>query len=295
MNKALTWSSFAILLILAFMWGSSFTFIKIALEAFGPLTIAAGRITLAALILLGVAFVRRDLWPSDRTSWFFLFALAILGNALPFFLIGWGEQNVDGGMTAVLMSVIPLTVPIMAHYFTHDEKLTPFMVLGVLIGFAGLLVLVGPGALSGLGDDLISQGAIVAAALCYGSASIVARKLSHLPLSIVAAASVSMAAFIILPMAFIFEAPFEVRLGISTIGAVIYLGLFPTALANILLFKVIKTSGASFLALNNYLVPVFGVAIASLTLGENIPPEMLTALVVIFVGIFVSNLKRKSG
>ncbi|WP_417840616.1 DMT family transporter [Terasakiella sp.] len=295
MAKSLSVTAFLMLVVLAMMWGSSFTFIKIALGAFGPLTIAAGRITLAAIVLCSLALWRREQFPRERTVWIHLFWLAILGNAAPFFLISWGEHNVDSGMTAVLMSTIPLSVPIMAHFFTDDEKLTPYMVVGVLIGFSGLLVLVGPSVLYGLGEDVISQGAIVLAALCYGGASLVARRLSHMPFMVVAAGSMSIATLIMAPTALIVEQPWQVEPQMMQVAAIIYLGLFPTALANILLLQVINSSGVSFLALNNYLVPVFGIAIAALTLGETVPPEMLSALGIIFVGIFVSNLKRKSG
>ena len=283
------------LIILALMWGGSFTFIKIALAEISPLTIAAGRIALAAIVLSAIAIYRNELLPTEKSVWFKLLGMALLGNAFPFFLIGWGEHTVDSGMTAVLMSVVPLTVPIMAHFMTDDEKLSPYMVAGIVIGFAGLLVLVGPSALTGLGNDLISQGAIVLAALCYGGASMFARHLSHVPFMVVAACSMTMAAILMVPVSLIIDQPWTFTPGLRELGAVIYLGLFPTALANILLLQVINTSGVSFLALNNYLVPVFGVGIAALTLGEQVPAEMLSALGIIFVGIFVSNMKRKSG
>lgn len=295
MNKSLTVTSFLMLLTLAMMWGSSFTMIKIALGSFGPITIAAARITLAAIVLGMAAYIRKETLPREKGIWVGLLWLAILGSALPFFLIGWGEHHVDGGLTSVLMSIVPLTVPIMAHFFTNDEKLTPYMVVGTCIGFIGLLVLVGPNVLTGLGKDVISQGAIVLAALSYGSASLVARRLSHVPFVVVGAGSLFLATCIMLPTALIFDHPWTYTPTSKEISALIYLGLFPTALANILLLQVINKAGVSFLALNNYLVPVFGVAIAAVTLGETIPAEMLSSLAIIFVGIFVSNFKRKSG
>lgn len=295
MSKSLTFTAFAMLVGLALMWGSSFTFIKIALGAFGPVTIAAGRITLAAVVLCTIALMRREQLPRERSIWMRLFFLGLLGSSTPFFLISWGEHNLDSGLTAVLMATIPLTVPIMAHFFTDDEKLTPYMVAGVCCGFSGLLVLVGPSVLAGLGADVLSQGAIVLAALCYGGSSLIARGLSHVPFMVVAACSLSIAALIMLPSALILESPWTARPDLIEVGSLVYLGLFSTALANILLLQVINKSGVSFLALNNYLVPVFGIAIAAVTLGENIPAEMLSALALIFLGIFISNLRRKSG
>jgi len=283
------------LLILAIMWGSSFTVIKIALGGISPLSIAAGRIGLAAALLISIALLRKVTWPREKSTWGWLFALAILGNAAPFFLIGWGESHIDGGMTAILMAIIPLTVPIMAHFITDDEKLTPQLIIGVVIGFIGLLVLVGPSVLLGIGDDLISQTAIAIAALSYGAAGFVARKLSNLPRITIAAGSISIAALMMVPLALIVDQPWTFTASSEHIWAVVYLGIFPTALANVLLFQVIKTSGVTFLSLNNYLVPVFGVGIAAFVLGETLPPEMLTSLGIILVGIFISNLKRKNG
>ncbi|NVK19870.1 MAG: DMT family transporter [Methylocystaceae bacterium] len=295
MNRSLTLKSFFTLIVLAFMWGSSFTVIKIALGTIAPLSIAAARISLAALVLLLIALWRRETFPRDISVWAWLLALAVLGNAAPFFLISWGEESLDGGMTSVLMSLVPLTVPIMAHFFTDDEKLTPYMVAGVLIGFGGLLVLVGPSVLLGLGDDLLGQGAIVLAALSYGGASMVARRLRHLPFMVVASGSMCLGAALMMPASLVIDQPWTFSPELTHWMSLIYLGLFPTALANILLLKVINSSGVSFLALNNYLVPVFGVGIAALVLGEGIPSEMISAMVIIFIGIFVSNMKRKSG
>lgn len=283
------------LLLLAMMWGSSFSVIKVALDDFGPLTIAAGRIGLAALLISCLVWWRKDSLPRDRKSWLCLFGIGVLGNAIPFFLISWGEHRVDSGMTAVLMSVIPLTVPIMAHFLTDDEKLSRNMMAGVVIGFIGLIVLVGPNVLLGLGADLISQGAIIFAALCYASASLIARQISKLPIFVVAACSLTIAACIMIPLALLIDQPYGLSPDWHGVVAVAYLGLVPTALANLLLFHIIMTYGVSFLALNNYMVPAFGVAIAAVALGEAVPPTLMAGMGIILVGIFVSSMKRKTG
>ncbi|WP_051609549.1 DMT family transporter [Terasakiella pusilla] len=294
-TSAITYKSYGSLILLAMMWGSSFSVIKVALESIAPLSIAAGRIGLAAVIILSIAIARREVFPREKSVWGCLIALGILGTATPFFLISWSENTVDSGMAAVLMSVVPLTLPVMAHFITDDEKLTPYMVAGVLTGFCGLLVLVGPSVLQGLGDNLLAQGGIVAAALSYGSASLVARKLKHLPFMVVAAGSLSIATLIMVPAALIFDQPWTFSPDSLHVLGIIYLGIVPTAAANVLLLRIIKSNGVSFLALNNYLVPVFGVLFGAISLGEAIPPTMLAGMGIIFVGIFISNLKRKSG
>lgn len=281
------------LIALAGIWGSSFTFIKIALADLGPLTIAFSRIALAALLLALLARMQGLSWPQDRKTWGYLIALGLIGSALPFFLIGWGEHTVDSGLTAVLMSIVPLIVPIMAHFITDDEKMTPFMGVGIVIGFVGLIVLVGPETLTNLGRDTMAQLAIVSAAFCYASASFIARHIRHLPFQITAAGSLGAAALILFPFMIFIEQPWQAQISLTSLGSIIYLGLFPTAVANILLLTVIRQNGVSFIALNNYLVPVFGVGIAALTLGEQIPAEMLTALVIIFSGIFLSSFGKK--
>jgi len=282
------------LILLAGIWGSSFTFIKIALADFGPLTIATTRIGFAAVFLALIAYGQKAPWPRDWKTWAYLIGLGFLGSAIPFFLIGWGERTVDSGLTAVLMSVVPLIVPVLAHFLTDDEKLNPYIIVGIVVGFIGLIILVGPETLTTLGQDTLAQVAIVCAATCYASASFVARHLRQLPFMITAAGSLGAATVMLLPFTLIIEQPWQYTPHLSSLGSLLYLGLFPTALANILLLQVIRTNGVSFIALNNYLVPVFGVGIATLTLGEDIPSEMLTALVIIFAGIFISSLgKRK--
>src|SRR5690606_16838887 len=159
---------FGLLGLLALVWGSSFLFIKIAVDhGLPPLTLATLRIGIAAVILVGVARLRGQAWPRGRGLWAKLAFLGIIGNSLPFFLIGWGAQFTTAQLAAVLMATVPLLVVVIAHVMTLDEKLSLPKAAGVLFGFAGVVVLVGVDAFTGLGAQVIGQLAILGACLSY--------------------------------------------------------------------------------------------------------------------------------
>src|SRR5581483_7559676 len=148
---------------LSLIWGSSFLAIKIAVEHnVPPLTVATIRIGLGALLLLSIARARNQAWPplrtrSDATLWLRILFLGVVGNSLPFFLISWGEQTTTSQLAGILMAIIPMLVVILAHFFTHDERLSPMRLIGVALGFAGVVVLVGVDALRGLGEQVFGQ------------------------------------------------------------------------------------------------------------------------------------------
>lgn len=170
----------ALLLLLALTWGSSFLFIKQAVETLPPLSLAVGRIAVGAAILVVIACVKGQAVPRGRALWGRMVFLGIIGNSLPFFLIAWGEQYTPSNLAAILMATIPSFVIVLAHFFTDDEPLTLGKGLGALLGFAGVLVLIGIDALQGLGDVVIGQIAILAGAFSYSLYGIHARRLPQL-------------------------------------------------------------------------------------------------------------------
>ena len=156
--------------------------IKVGVETIPPLTLAAVRVILAAVILYGATLLRGERLAGGLRFWTFCFLLGVIGNGLPFTLIGWGEQRISSGLAAILMSVMPLATVVMAHFFTTGDRVTPAKFAGVVIGFGGIVVLVGPEALKGLGSDLWRQLAVGGGALCYAVAVILARNTPPAPL-----------------------------------------------------------------------------------------------------------------
>ncbi|OSQ46240.1 DMT family transporter [Thalassospira alkalitolerans] len=282
---------FALLFLLALMWGSSFTFIKIGVDAYSPLMVAAGRLAVGALVLWGFALMRKSALPKGRRAWVSIFFIALLGNAAPFFLISYGETHIDAGLAAILMSVVPLTTVVLAHFVTDDEKLSTGKALGVLLGTVGVIVLVGPETLSGLGGGLFYQLAVLIAAVCYAIASLVARNLRNQPRVGSSAMILTFAAGMLAPFSLIVDPPWQMAWDMDGFLSILYLGIFPTGIAMFLILYLIARAGASFVVFNNYLVPAVGVVVSFFVLQEIPQPTSVIALGIILAGIAVSQVR----
>jgi drug/metabolite transporter (DMT)-like permease len=283
----------ALLALLAAIWGASFMFIKVAVETIPPLTIVAGRVALGAALLLAVARARGVRLPRDRATWARCAAIAAIGNVAPFALIAWGEARIDSALAAILMSTVPLATVLLAHLLTRDERLSLDKAAGVAVGLAGVAVLIGPGALSGLGDRLLGQLAVVLAACGYALAGIVARGLAGQSAAATGAAVLSVAASVAVPGSLLLDRPWTLQPSAQALGAVAVLGLLCTGAAYLILFRLVTRVGATFLSLNNYLVPLFGVLWGALLLGERLPPRALGALALILAGIAVTQVAAR--
>ena len=281
-------SGFLLLITLAAIWGGSFLFIKIGLGSITPLTIAASRIGLAAIVLFAVLRFNGHTLPPAGRHWIFIVSAALLGNVLPFSLISFGERHIDSSLAAILMSTIPLFTILIAHFITSDERLTAEKVIGVSIGFVGVVILFGPTALLELGKQTIGQLLVACGALCYALSGILSRNLRDLPKLQSSTAILLVASLFIVPTALVFDQPWNLNPEASAIGAIMVLGLLSTAAAQIIVLRILQLHDASFLSLNNYLVPLFGVFWGMLVLAERLRPNAGTAFFVILAGVFVS-------
>ena len=177
-HETRTW---ILLLALAALWGGSFFCNELALDGLPPLTVVLGRVGLAALVLMAVVHLGGDRLPRDPGTWGLLLVMGLLNNAVPFGLIVWGQGRIDSGLASILNTTTPLFTVLLAHALTSDEKLTRGKVAGVLLGLAGVAVLIGPAALASVGQDPWGQVAVLAAACSYALAGIHGRRLRHLP------------------------------------------------------------------------------------------------------------------
>ncbi len=285
----------ALLLSLATLWSSSFAFIKVAVETVPPLSVAAGRLTLAMVLIVAVALLRRVRFPSVPGLWPKFFAIGLFGNALPFTLISWGEVTIDSGLAAILMAVMPLATLVLAHLFTSDERMNPARILGVALGFGGVVVLIGPAALAGLGDEALRQSAVALGAVCYAIATVTARRLPRMPLLASSAGALIASVALSLPLTLLIDRPWTLAPSSESLGAVVVLGLFPTALAMLMYFALLRRTGATFIALNNYLIPSLGVIWGILFLGEALSARAVLALAIILAGIAVTRIGMRQG
>lgn len=283
---------------LSVIWGASFMSVKIALTGFGPLTIAACRTTLAAAALYAVMRVLRlalpqTATPTGRRIWAHIIGMGFFSNALPFFLLGWGMRHVASGFAGITMAAVPIFALVLAHWLVPGERMTLAKVLGFSLGIAGVVVLVGPKALMSSGADAegLARLACVGSTLAYAIGAIVTRRCPPVNLVVFSAGALLMAALMAVPVALLAEGwPAFGQASPSALLALAYLGLGPTALATLLLVRVIKTAGPTFLTQSNYQVPVWSVVFGALVMHERLPAQFLAALTLILAGLAVSQL-----
>jgi len=281
------------LLLLAMVWGTSFLVIKIGVEHMSALQLTALRLLVAAVVMILCALVMRSEFPKGIRAGAYCFALAAFGNSLPFFLISWGEEAIASGLAAILMAVMPLTTLVLAHYFTDGDRLRPQKLVGILLGFGGVIVLVGPEALKGLGGDFVRQLATAGGAVCYAISVIIVRRMPPTPMMGRAALVLGFSVLQTVPLALYLSGWQLPEMTFESMWPSVYLGLIPTALATLVLFKLLSEREPSFVAFQNYLVPVFGVMWGALLLDEIVTVQAMGALVLILCGIYVANRRQR--
>lgn len=278
------------------IWGASFMSVSLALESAGPLLVVAVRLSLGAAFLVSLSYLTGHGLPPVRGRpacriWAFVLAMALFSNAIPFALLTWGQQVVASGFAGVCMAVVPLLVLPLAHVFVPGETLTLRRLVGFCIGTAGVIVLIGPDAFTSTGNnlELIAKFACVGAAGCYATGSIFTRLCPAVDLLALVAAVLMVAALIFTPYALYAEG---LPGNMSTLSflALLYLGLLPTGLAQILLVQVIRDAGPVFMSLVNYQVPVWSVIFGATLLAEPLPPSLLLGMGLILGGVALSQL-----
>lgn len=278
-------ADFALLFVLALTWGSSFLFIKQAVATMPPMTLAAGRMAIGAALLLAIAFAKGQALPRGAGLWGRMIFLGVIGNSLPFFLIGWGEQFTPSNLAAILMATIPSFVIVLAHFFTHDEPMTLGKALGAVLGFAGVVALIGVDALRGLGDVVIGQMAILAGAMSYSLYGINAKRLPPLGSEMLVGMILVAGLIPLIPVWLIHDQPWNIAPDGKAWFALVWLGLLSTGAGNLLFFLLLRRVGAGFGSFNNYLVPLMGVGWGFFLLGEKPSWNALAALVLILTGL----------
>lgn len=296
-NSVMNRGEWGILIGLALIWGAAFYFIKIAVTHVEPLTYVWLRLSMAAGGLW--LFLR---WRGERLSlpagvWTAIVVLALLNNALPFALFGWGQRQIASGLAAILNSTTPIWGVLAAQLFTTDEKMTPAKMLGVLIGFFGVATMIGPDLLSG-GGNLLAQLACLVAALSYALAGVWARRFKKLGVTPIKVATGQLiaGAFMMAPVAMIADQPWTQPFpAIEAWGAIAVLALVCSAYAYVLYFKLIDSAGATNALLVTLLVPPVAIVIGTLLLGEQLSSGHFMGLAFIALGLAVIDGRLFSG
>jgi len=277
------------------LWGSNFMFIKLGVATVPPATLVASRLAIGAVILVAVVRAMGHTFPPLGRAWASYAVLAIVGNCLPFWFITWGQKSIDSALAGILMAIMPLTTLVLAHFFVAGERMTRYRLAGFLLGFAGIAVLMGPAALTGLGGssvEILAQLCVLAGAMCYATQSVLVRLMLKGNVMVASAAIIFIAALISLPVALIVDEPWNLSPSRESLYTVIWIGIGPTAIATLVFLKLIGSAGPTFMSLTNYCIPVVALLLGVALLGEEPGANAYTGLLLILSGIALSQLRR---
>lgn len=279
-----------VLFALTIFWGTAFLFNELALRTFPPTVLVAVRTGTAALILvLAVHFSGLRL-PTPNRRWGPIAVVAVLGTLAPFNLIAWAQQHISSSLTAVLMAIMPLFVITLSHFFVPGQRLNAYRVVGFAVGFAGVVLVIGPD-LTGLGaSNTVIWGmlAALAAALSYAAGSVFARRIEGDDPLILAAGTLLISATFSSALALPDLGRIQWPVAVEAAVAVIVLGVIATGLSTVLFFRLIQGPGPAFLSIVNYLVPAWAVLVGVVVLSESLTSAMLGGLAFILAGIAIS-------
>lgn len=284
----------ALLLVLATLWGASYSFIRIGVETIPPLTFIACRTLIAGSILLAVIRWRGLSLPRDGVVWKRFLLQACLNSALPFTLIAWAEQTVDAGSAAILNATTPIFAFLITLLLTRHEAVGWRKAAGVLAGLGGTVLIIGTGAVDGMGRDMLAQGAIVLATVCYAGAAIFGRVFKGLDPIMPAAGSLLCGTALLLPVSLAVDRPWTLSPSPDSLLALAGLSVFSTALAFVLYFRLVHTIGSVPTTAQAYLRVPIGVGIGVLMLGETLEPTMLAGCAAVVLGVAAMTIPARS-
>lgn len=279
---------FALLAVLAGLWGSSYLLIKVALTSFTPITLMAVRVTLAAAFLVVVMRLRNERLPRDAPTWRSLFVQSLLNSSAAWLALAWGQQFLASGVAGVLNSTSPLFVFLLTGLSAGAPKSAPKLV-GVLLGFVGVALVVGLDALHGLGQQALAQGAVLFAAFLYACAAINGKRLAHVSPLATATGTMLWALITLIPLSLAFDQPWNLQPTAKASLAAATLAILGTGVALIIYFRLIKTLGPMGVASQSYLRSGVSVMLGMLILGEQLSGTVLMGLATIIVGVALIN------
>ena len=277
-----------LLVLLSLLWGGSFLCVGIAVQELPVLTIIALRVSLAALVLWGIALFCGHQLPRGRKTWQAFLALGLLNNVIPFGLIVFGQQTIGAGLAAILNATTPLWTVLIAALFLADERFSKQKLFGVLLGLVGVIVMVGPDSLAGISRNLGAQLAVLGATLSYAFASVFGRRFAAAKISPLhtALGQVTASSFILVPLALMIDTPWASALpSQATIFAILGLAVLSTAGGYLLFFNILERAGATNVSLVTLLIPPSAIAMGMLVLEETLQGIHFIGLALIILGL----------
>ena len=284
-------SVWALFIGLGFFWGSSYFWIKVALDTVPPLTLIAGRLVLASLFLWAVVLITREPLPRSSRQYAHLFVMAIVNIVVPFVLIAVGEQSIDSALASILNATVPLFVIILAPMFLPDEGITWPRVAGLAVGFAGVILLVAPDLVNVRDADPTGELLLLGSSLCYAIGNVYAkRNVKGLAPRIPALFQVFLATLVVVPAALLVDRPFaSVQPAPEAVIAIVWLGIVGSGLAYLCYFTILANWGATRTSLVAYLLPVVGIFLGAVVLGDPVTINRVAGTALVIAGIALVN------
>jgi drug/metabolite transporter (DMT)-like permease len=283
---------YVLLTILALIWSSAFFNIKIATYSYGPVTIAFLRILFGAIPVVGLCLFKKIKIEAFSKDWHWFALIGMVNLVIPFFLIAYGVQNVQSNLAAILMASTPLSATVLAHFFTDNEKINLIKLLGVLIGFSGIVFLFSDNVLINE-NNFLSALIIFFASTFYVIGGILTLKISNKKNENVTASILIWATIFLIPITAFTEKPWNLNPSMDSTISLIYLGVVATGLAWLLRFRILKNNGLVFQAQVAYLIPIFGIILGYIFLKELITPKVLVAVAAVIIGIYFVKKSNK--
>jgi len=283
----------ALLLVLATLWGASYTFLKVAVATIPPVTLIAGRTLIAGLLLVAIMQWRGIRMPTDAANWRRFMFQACLNSVVPWTMVAWGTRAVDAGVATILNSTAPIFTFFLTLAITRHEAVTFRKLIGVVAGMAGICLIVGMQALAGLGEQLAAQIVLLLAAVCYAGAAIFGRAFKNLDPMAPAAGSLLCGAAILIPLSLVVDQPWTLAPSVNSLLALLGLAVFSTAFAFVIYFRLIQTLGSIGATAQAYLRVPIGVAASVIFLGEQLSSTMWIGLACVVVGVAAMTIPER--
>ena len=287
MPRQPTRTDFIVLFALGALWGSSFGAIKIALHGVTPLTVMSVRILLAGAALLLLILIRKTPLPRGIQNWIKIGWMALFGTLIPFFLVPWGQLQIDSSLAAILMAVNPLFALTLGHFFSDHESFTLRQLLAMLVGFSGILLVFGENAISSINGNIWAQLAVIGAGFCYTISGVIVSRVRGASADSVSASIFICSSVIVFPLWMILEQPWSLHFETESLLALTHLGLVSTGMAFLMRYYIILRAGAVFLSYVAFIIPMFGILFGILFLGETISVNTMGAVVLILSGVYL--------
>jgi drug/metabolite transporter (DMT)-like permease len=285
-RPAMSATDWLLLVTLSVLWGGAFFFGKVAVAELPPLTVALGRVGIAAAILLVLMRLTGTTPPVGLAAWRPFAVMGLLNNALPFGLILWGQTHIPSGLAAILNATTPLFTVLIAHAVTADEKITPARMAGLMFGLAGVVILIGPDLLGEVGTNVAAQFACLGAAVSYALSGIYGRRFRGTPALTVAAGQLSASTLILTPLVLCLDQPWQLPLpSLPASAAILGLAALSSALGYVIYFRVLASAGATNVLLVTFLMPISAILLGGLVLGERLGGRHFIGIAVIAVGL----------